>query len=154
MMCPRQAWLMSRNISGNQYNDFLAIGRLFSEESFKRSKKEVYIDGNIIDVVRKEKNSIVLIETKKTSRFIESAKIQLLYYLYNVKKKNNRLKLKAEIHVPKEKKIVDVELTKKEKDRLKQIIEDTKNTINRVLPECPTNKKYCKSCSYQEFCWS
>ncbi len=30
---------MSRQITGDQYNDFLAIGRLISEESYKRDKK-------------------------------------------------------------------------------------------------------------------
>jgi len=43
-ICKRQAWLMSRQITGDQYNEFLAIGRLISEESFKRDKKELRIE--------------------------------------------------------------------------------------------------------------
>jgi CRISPR-associated protein Cas1 len=43
MICKRQAWLMSRHLTGNQSNDFLKIGRLLSETSFQGNKKGLRI---------------------------------------------------------------------------------------------------------------
>jgi len=42
-ICPRQAWLMSRNLIGNQQDESLSIGRLISETTYKNSKKEVRV---------------------------------------------------------------------------------------------------------------
>ena len=90
LICPRQSWLMSRNLFGDQYNEFMAIGRLYSDESYKREKKEIKIGSNVIDVLKKENGEVVLIETKKSSRAIDASKFQLLYYIpYCLKKWRN-----------------------------------------------------------------
>lgn len=39
-ICKRQAWLMMRNLTADQDNAFLEIGRLIDETAFKREKKE------------------------------------------------------------------------------------------------------------------
>jgi len=97
IFCKKQAWLMSRQISGDQYNDFLAIGRLISEESFKRDKKEILIDGGKIDFVRNDDGVLTLVEVKKSEKFLEAAKIQLLYYLFRLKNKGYIVKGEIQI---------------------------------------------------------
>lgn len=74
MICPRQAWLMSRQICGDQYNEFLAIGRLYAEETYKKEKKEVIFENNKIDVVKKERNFLAVIETKKVQKCLKLQK--------------------------------------------------------------------------------
>jgi CRISPR-associated exonuclease Cas4 len=152
IMCPRQSWLMSRNISGDQYNDFLAIGRLLSEESYSRDKKEIHIEGNVFDVIKKENNMLILIETKKSSKHLEAGKFQLLYYIYSLKEKIPNMK--AEIRVPKEKLIFDVELNEENEHNLLSTIGLIQALIEKEKPMNPEKKKYCKTCSYNEFCWS
>ncbi len=73
---------MSRNISGDQYNEFIAIGRLISESSYKNNKKEINIGSNKIDFIKKDNDSLVIVETKKSSKMLNATEAQLLFYLY------------------------------------------------------------------------
>ena len=150
LICPRQAWLMSRQISGDQYNEFLAIGRIYTEENYKREKKEIRVDGNKIDVIKGENGLLTLIETKKSSKMIESAKMQLLNYLYSFSKKGH--KVKGEIRIPKEKKIIPIEFGENEKVIIENLHKEISELINQ---EKSPEKKWigtCKNCSYSEFC--
>jgi CRISPR-associated exonuclease Cas4 len=152
IICPRQAWLMSRNIIGNQYNDFLAIGRLLSDETFKRDKKEVLIDGNKIDIIRSKKDSLKIIETKKSSRMIRASEMQLLFYMYSLRNKVKNIT--GEIRVPKEKKVFEVELND---GKIKEIENNNKSMMDLFeldTPPVPEKKNYCKTCAHYEFCWA
>ena len=151
-ICKRQAWLMSRQITGDQYNEFLAIGRLISEESFKRDKKELRIGSNVIDVVRKKDGSVILIETKKSSRAINASKSQLLFYQYNLRYKINNLK--GEIRIPKEKKIINVVLDKIEIEKIDTIKKEIQALLKKEKAPEVKKSKFCKKCSYYDFCWS
>ena len=152
IICQRQAWLMARNISGNQYNEFIAIGRLLSEETYKRDKKEIMIGGNKIDVIRQKDGVMTLIETKKSSRMIEASEMQLLFYLYNISKKDRTIK--GEIRVPKEKKVIPVELTDERIIEVEKLISKIKCLLQQESAPIKNWIKFCKTCSYLEFCWS
>lgn len=152
IICPRQAWLLSRQITGDQYNEFLAIGRFYSEESYKREKKEIMVDGNKIDVIKEENGTLTIIETKKSSKMINASKMQLLNYLYSFYKKG--ISVKGELRFPKEKKIIEVEFGKKEVIEIENLHMEISNLVN--LEKAPKEKRIgaCKNCSYGEFCWS
>ncbi len=152
IFCPRQAWLMVRELSGNQYNEFLQIGRLISEESFKREKKEIDTKSGKIDIVKKENGELILIEVKKSSKFIEPARMQLLYYIFKMKHKG--YSVKGEIHIPRQKKIIKIELTNQEEKKLEKTIQELKETIYKNLPPVVEKTGKCNNCSYNEFCWS
>jgi CRISPR-associated exonuclease Cas4 len=152
MICPRQSWLMTRNLSGDQHNEFLDIGRLISEETYKRDRKEIMIGGNKIDVIRKDQNSVLLIETKKSSRAEEAGEMQLLFYMYNLRHKIEHLR--GEIRYPKEKKVVELELTEEKIKEIEGIIERLNEIGQRPLPPEKKWIGYCKTCSYLEFCWA
>jgi CRISPR-associated exonuclease Cas4 len=152
LICPRQTWLMSRQITGDQYNEFLAIGRILSEETYKRDKKEIRVGSNVIDVVKAKDGVVTLIETKKSSRGLDASKFQILHYMYELR---NKVKaLKGEIRIPKEKKIITVELDKKSTTDLKKLYVDIEKNIQEKYPEDVQKNKYCSKCSYAEFCWS
>lgn len=152
IICPRQAWLMTRNISGNQYNEFIAIGRLLSEETYKRDKKEIRIGENKIDVLREKNGSVTLIETKKSSRMIRASQIQMLYYLYNIRDKVRTIK--GEIRIPKEKKVISVELTDESVNEIDEIVSDISSLLLKEDVPQRVWIKFCRNCSYFDFCWS
>ena len=152
MVCPRQAWLLAHQIGGDQYNDFLGIGRLLSEETYKRDQKEILIDSNKIDIIKNKDGIMTIIETKKSSRKIKAAKMQLLYYLYSLSKKG--YVVKGEIRVPKEKKIINVELNENERRLIEKVANEVKSLLNNKRPPIPKRIGSCKNCSYYEFCWS
>ena len=149
-ICPRQAWLMSRNLVGNQDNDALAIGRIIAETTYKKNKKEVRVGNNILDIVKSENGIITLIEVKKSSKAIESSTAQLLFYLYKLKNSN----ISAEIRVPKEKKIIKVVLTTEKKIELEKLIKNVEDYLAKDRPKEAKRVKYCRGCSYNEFCWA
>jgi len=152
LICPRQAWLLARQITGDQYNNFLAIGRLYSEETYKREKKEIIIGKNKIDVIKGKDGLLTIIEVKKSSKIVEASKMQLLNYLYHLSKKGHSVK--GEIRIPKEKKIIPVKFG----DNEKKLIEKLHKEINELISrdQIPESKriKACKNCSYSELCWS
>lgn len=88
-VCHRQAWLLSRQITADQDNEYLDIGRLISEESYAREKREIYIpDLNAkIDMVSKKNGHYFIAEVKKSSATFSFGIEQLKYYMYLMRKK-------------------------------------------------------------------
>lgn len=152
IICPRQAWLMSRQICGDQENDFLAIGRFYSEESYKRDKKEVMVDYNKIDLIREDNGELILIETKKSSKMLAASRAQLLNYLYSLS--NLGHSVRGEIRIPKEKKVISVPFGEEEEKEIKKIRDEISNLIKLEKAPATARISACKNCSYSEFCWS
>ncbi|MBB6063338.1 CRISPR-associated exonuclease Cas4 [Thermosipho japonicus] len=148
LICKRQAWLLSRQLVGEQDSDFLAIGRLISQESYSRDKKEITINGGKVDIIRLENGEIKLVEVKKSSRMIKSAKFQLLYYMWKANVDY------GEIRIPKEKKVIEVHMTDDARGELLNLMNEIEDIINRDKVPKAERKKYCKTCSFEYFCWS
>ena len=84
--CDRELWYFGNQINMNYDNDFISMGKLINEESYKREKKNLLIDDTIaIDFIKK-RGEITIYEIKKSSKLEEPAKYQLYYYLWNAKK--------------------------------------------------------------------
>ena len=152
IFCPRQAWLLSRQISGNQDNDFLAIGRLISEHAYSREKKEIAIEGGKIDLIKDNDGELLVVEVKKSGKFLQSSKMQLLFYLFQLEKAGH--KVKGELKIPKTKKTISVELTDNAKEELENILDNLSKCIAQEIPPKPEFSSKCRRCSYLEFCWS
>jgi len=152
MICKRQAWLMSRQITPDQQNPFLELGRLIDEESYGRDKKKINLDNIVIDLIRAEDEDILVGEVKKSSKAKESAKMQLLFYLYVLKEKG--LNTKGILLFPEEKKREYVELTEELENKIKKLIEEIEYTILQELPPPFKKINFCKNCGYKEFCLS
>ena len=151
IVCPRQAWLLAHKLEGNQYNEFLEIGRLIANKTYKREKKEILFDGNKIDIIKNSKDILTIIETKKSSKKIDAAKMQLLHYLYSLSKQGYNVK--GEIRIPKEKIIINVECSEEERHLIKDIHKKIDELIKEVAPPKPQKIGSCRNCSYFEFCW-
>lgn len=151
-ICKRQAWLLSRCISQQQDNDYLAVGRLINETTYLRNKKEIAFANIKLDILKTENNCLIIGEVKKSSRGIEAAKQQLLLYLYKLKAKG--VIAKGEILVPKEKKKERVELTPEAEAALKKDMEELEKILSADTPPALIRGKYCAKCAYNEFCWA
>jgi CRISPR-associated exonuclease Cas4 len=151
-ICPREVWLMSRQLTPWQDNPFIEIGRLISEESYKRDKKEIHIENIVIDLLKTEGEDIIIGEVKKSSRFEKSAKMQLAYYLLRLKQLG--ISATGRLLFPKEKKKLTVTLTKEIEDELISAQRQIKSIIQMEMPPLAKKIKFCSKCGYQEFCWS
>lgn len=152
-VCQREVWLMAHTINPVQDNEFLEIGRILSENTYKREKKEI-IFGNIkMDIVKKGAGGKMVIgEIKKSSRFQEAATNQLSYYLYRLKESG--VEATGELLFPKEKKRVSIILDKAKEKELETAMDSINELINQEKPPAPIKIKFCINCAYGEFCWS
>jgi len=153
-ICPRQAWLMSRQMTADQDNEFLDMGRLIDETTFEREKKKIYIAdiGAIIDMVIKKDGSFMIAEIKKSSKTLKTGIVQLKYYLFLLKQKG--LTTKGIIKIPKENKSIEIELTEEDIVKIQNTLKNIKKLLsNNTIPKAK-ELKICPKCGHFEFCWS
>jgi CRISPR-associated exonuclease Cas4 len=72
-ICKRQVWLISRQITPDQEDDNLLLGRYIDRESYRRLKRSLIVDNNKIDVFFHEEEKLVVAEVEKF-KAIERAK--------------------------------------------------------------------------------
>lgn len=151
-ICNREVWLMARELNPDEDNPFLELGRFLSEESYQREKKEIEIGNMKIDLLKKGSSRIVVGEVKKSSRFENSAKMQLAFYLYRLKQAG--VEAIGELLIPKEKKRIPVVLGDKTEAELEEAMGSIGKIISGETPPEPKKIRFCTKCAYREFCWA
>ncbi|TEB09030.1 CRISPR-associated protein Cas4 [Pelotomaculum propionicicum] len=151
-ICPREVWLISHQITPDQDDSNVSLGRFIQDYSYPRERKELAVGHSKMDVFKVGNGELIIGEVKKTSKYRQSARMQLAFYLDELKQRG--VKAIGELRFPREKQREEVildEETEKELDR-------TKREILRILylphPPIPVKIKFCKNCAYAEFCWS
>jgi CRISPR-associated exonuclease Cas4 len=150
-ICKREVWLIAHGIEPPQENEKIVLGRLVHQEHYRKFKKELLVDNKIrIDVLESGK---LIGEVKKSSRYLESAKMQLAFYLYYLEVEKGE-KLEGELLIPEERKRIKVKLTSKLREEIKKAIEDIERIVREEKPPPLRKLVFCKNCAYREFCWS
>ena len=151
-VCPRQAWLMSRQICPDEDNIYLEMGRLVGEQAFGRERKEVLLGHLKIDLIRRGGRSFVVGEVKKSSKASGAARMQLAFYIYELREMG--IAAEGELLFPEERRrekvILDDKLAKEVENLKREIAE----LIQREKPPAPQKNRFCGKCAYAEFCWS
>ena len=102
------------------------------------------------DKIGKQHGHYLVTEYKKTMKNPEAAKMQLLFYMYQLK---NGLKLK-EINgkVISGKKVVFVEGSEENMANIEALIVEVSDFLN--IPKAPPfeENRFCKSCGYRDYC--
>lgn len=150
-ICKREVWLMGHKIVPDQENDNILIGKSIAAYSYGRKKKEIDVDHARIDVLEITDGKFCISEVKKSSRYKQSAKMQLAFYLYKLKERG--IEARGELRFPKEKMREEVVLDERTEAELLEIIEDITDILNREKPLLPEKQKFCWNCAYAEFCW-
>lgn len=143
---------MAHELTPDQDNAFLEIGRIIEESFYKRESKGFDVRNMKIDLVRKEGETTLIGEVKKSSSYEKPAIMQLSFYL--MKLKESGVNAKGEILIPKERKKIPVQLTNEIDDELKGAFEEIENIIALEKPPDKERIKFCTHCAFREFCWS
>jgi CRISPR-associated exonuclease Cas4 len=151
-ICPREVWLMSRQLTADQDDSNLEIGRYIQETSYSRAKKEVHLGHAKIDLIRRKDGDLVVGEVKKSSRYKESSRMQLAFYLRELKQRG--IIAKGELHFPEEKRKEPVVLDEDLEAKLLAVEKDILQIMYRDLPPSPRRVRWCRQCAYAEFCWA
>ena len=126
-ICKREVWLIAHGIEPPQENEFISIGRLIHEEYYRKFKKELLVDNKIkIDVLEGRK---VIGEIKKSSKYLESAKMQLAFYLYYLKTVKGE-RLEGELLIPEERKRIRVKLTTELEKEVERAVWEIERTFH------------------------
>lgn len=150
LVCPRQAWLEGHGIQGDQEQDDLVLGRWVHESSYRRFRKEIWVDEHIkVDWMEGE----VIAEVKKSSGRLEAARWQLLYYLYYLKHEKGLVR-QGVLLFPRERRREDVVLTPEAERGIEEKIQALRELLRAPVPPEPRWMGACRRCSLAEYCWS
>ena len=148
--CHRELWFYLNYIDALQTDDNLTIGRLIHERSHRKlGKKEIKIGNAVIDIIV-DGGSPRIMEVKKSSKLLYPSTMQVKYYLWMLEKQG--IRVKAEISVPKERKIFPVRLNDEDEAVLQLALKEIPEIGKYPRPPAYEKKPYCKGCAYREFC--
>lgn len=151
-ICHREVWLMGRQITPDEDDSNVELGRFLHQLRYGRDKKEINLGNIKIDIMRRDSEEIVIGEIKKSSRFKESARMQLGFYLKELKERG--IRARGELLFPEEKRRERVDLTPALEEELNKVERDILRVIYSELPPVPEKNQWCRRCAYAEFCWS
>ena len=130
-VCHRKLWLFTKDIRFEDENEYVQLGRLIDENTYKRNKKQIEI-GKIK---------------------IEKAHIhQVKYYILTLKRMGVE-NITGEIDYPKLKKRETVLLTPEDEKEFESIFSDIRRILDKPKPPAVIKKTICKKCAYYEFCF-
>ena len=151
-ICPREVWLISHQIQADQDDSNIMLGRFIDEMSYSREKKQLAIGGSKIDVFHMDNGELVIGEVKKSSKYRESARMQLAFYLSELEEKG--IRATGELRFPQEKLREEVLLDEAMRAKLAQTSQDILRIVYLATPPAPKKISFCRNCAYAEFCWS
>ena len=143
---------MSRNVVPDQRDTNIDIGRFIHETSYNRNKKEIEFGNVKFDVLFSNEDELIIGETKKSSKYQDASKIQLLYYLRELKKAG--INSRGVLLYPEEKKRVEVVLNEATEELIDRIEEQVISIIENEDSPPIVKNKYCRSCGYREYCYA
>jgi len=151
-ICKRQVWLMSHGIVPDEKDENIELGRFIHEYYYKRHDKEIWFGNVKFDVLFEDEEKIIIGETKKSSKFFEASKYQLLYYLHVLSESG--IKAKGLLLYPEERKRFEIELTDDTVEELNSMCEEIKKIIDESFPPKVKKIRMCTKCAYREYCFA
>lgn len=152
-LCKRKMWLHANQITMEHTHVNVSIGKEIGENTYhRRAKKwkELNLGNAKIDYYDTKTNTVR--EIKKSDKLENSHIAQVQYYLYLLRQRGIS-NCKGIIEYPKLRKTTDVNLIDNDITTIRTQIEDIQTIID--TKNCPPleKKRYCKSCSYYNFCF-
>lgn len=152
-VCRREVWLMVHQVNPDEDDSNMDLGRFIHDTSYpRRSQKEIQIGHVKLDIIRFDEGIPVIGEVKKSSKYLKSARMQLAFYLLELKRRG--IEAVGELLVPKEKFSEKVVLTPEVEAQLVHTEREIFEISVARTPPPPVHIGLCQTCAYQELCWS
>lgn len=148
--CKREAWLYSRRIHADQWDENIAMGKALAE--IKEDQLHAFPFSQLkFDKIGKQRGHYLVTEYKKTLKNPEGAKMQLLFYMFQLK---TSLKLKQiNGKVISGKTVLFVEGNEKNIEKMKALIDEICAFLESNAPPPFVKIKFCKMCGYRDYCY-
>ena len=148
VVCRRELWFMSRGIDIDRETVNIRRGTHVDEKSYRDKRRSFQINGRIaIDLL--ETGDVM--EVKVSSKMAESARMQLLYYLWYLDRVLG-IERQGILAYPRERKRQRVTLDDNRAE-IEEVLRGILETVRRDTPPVLKKKPVCKSCLYQDICW-
>ncbi|KIP22095.1 MULTISPECIES: CRISPR-associated protein Cas4 [Anoxybacillus] len=149
-VCKRKLWLFSKGIAMENEHERVIEGKILHERAYPRLEdREILVDDTFkLDALDKE----YVREIKISSKMSEADRFQMLYYLYELKKRG--ITKKGLISYTKERKTEEVELTEKDESVIEKAIKEIYVILQSPFPPRLKKLPYCTKCAYYEFCFA
>jgi CRISPR-associated exonuclease Cas4 len=142
----KKLWYFSHYITFEKESELVKLGQLISRYFYKREKKELQIGRIKVDFYRRK---MEIHEVKKSSKFKEASRWQLIYYLYVLKKLN--VNCIGILHFPLERKTEKIVLNPELELKMEEILNDIKRIITLDKPPETEESFRLKKSAYYEF---
>jgi len=148
-VCKKKLWLFAHNVQMEHTSEAVQIGAKVHENSYKRKRKEITLDGIKLDFIEPGKG---LIHEVKKSKAVENAHLwQLKYYLYRLKQLG--LDFSGKIDYPLIRKTENVYFDKSDEAGMDNILREIESIKRLDSPPPGERSGICKKCSYYEYCF-
>lgn len=148
LICPRKLWYYAKGITLEDTSEYVSLGKLIDENTFKREDKHILINDCInIDYM---KNGIIY-EIKKSKSLKEASEYQIKYYLYNLYQNGIKNPIGI-LKIPKEKYEQEIYLTKDDISCIENQLKEIRKIIESDIVPAKINSNICKKCAYYELC--
>lgn len=148
--CKREAWLYSRRIHADQWDENILMGKALAQ--IKEETLQQFPFSQLkFDKIGKQRGHYLITEYKKTLKNPEGAKMQLLFYMWQLK---TALKLKAiNGKVISGKKVLFVEGSEENMQRMEALVEEVTRFLETPKPPPVKKIAYCGKCGYRDYCF-
>jgi CRISPR-associated exonuclease Cas4 len=149
-VCKRKLWLFSKGIALENEHERVIEGKILHERAYPRlEEREILVDDTFkLDVLDGE----YIREIKISSKMSDADRFQMLYYLYELKKRG--VMKKGLISYTKERKTEEIELTEKDEKAIEKAIKEIYTILQQPSPPALKKLPYCSKCAYYEFCFA
>jgi len=154
MICHRKLWLFANGITMEHNSDLVYEGKLIHEESYPQRPErytEIEIGGIKIDFY--DARNKVIHEIKKSDSHEEAHEWQVKYYIY-VLEQNGVEGVTGLLEYPKMRQTLQVRLNEDDRNKIVAMNADIERIVSSETCPGKRQQKYCKHCSYFDFCWS
>ncbi|WP_242848308.1 CRISPR-associated protein Cas4 [Sulfobacillus thermosulfidooxidans] len=152
MICHRELWLMAHALNPDEDDPNIEYGRFLHERAYAREGNEVELENSKMDRVIERDGHIIVVEIKKSSSAIDSARTQLVHYLMELEERG--ISAQGELRFPEERRKEIVILDDAWRERLRNIKEEIVQITAEPKPPPAKRVSWCSRCGYVEFCWS
>lgn len=154
-ICPREAWLIGHAIQPDEDDPNLVYGRFLHRHAYRRQRRdrdEVLLEGSRIDILLDGNGKTVVVEVKKSDRYLTSARLQLAHYLLLLEE--HGVPATGELRLPEQRRKEQVTLDETLRSRVRRIRAEIAALLRQPTPPPPRRIAWCRRCAYAEFCWS
>jgi len=148
--CKREAWLYSRRIHADQWDENILMGKALAEIKEEQLLHDFPFSNLKFDKIGKQRGHYMVTEYKKSMSNPDGAKMQLLFYMWQLKTSLNLKVINGMIVSGRTK--ISVLGNEENIELISNFIDEVSQFVSQPKPPLFVENKFCKGCGYRDYC--